>query len=96
MATLKAIATGELYSAAVSRLTGTTPTVIQKQDHVLLQWAPAEQIKARAWIERQLSPGRPGDVRFDLFPVILPAAAKRLVPVAIVLLIAGYLAGKKL
>jgi hypothetical protein len=96
MASIKSIATGELYASALDRITGARPDVVQNQDHVLLRWAPSEQIKARAWVEQQLSPGKPGDVRVDLLPVILPSAAKRLIPAAVVCVVMGYVAGKLL
>ena len=89
---LQTIATAEAYAAAINSLTGTPATVVHKANYSEVSFSNPRATEA--WIEEQLKPGEPGDVRLNFMPVVLPVVLKRAVPVALGLLAVGYLLGK--
>lgn len=89
---LQSIATAEAYGAALKALTGVPATVTHKAEYSEVRFSDPNL--ASSWIEQQLKPGQPGDVRVDLMPAVLPVVLKRAVPVALGILAVGYLLGK--
>jgi hypothetical protein len=89
---LQSIATAEAYAAAIYQLTGTPATVVHKKDYSEVSFSNPRA--TQEWIENQLKPGDPGDVRLNFLPVVTPVILKRVVPAALAVLAVGYLIGK--
>jgi hypothetical protein len=89
-------ATAESYAVALEKMTGVPVAVRHVADYSEVYWTPQNVPAARSWLNRQLSPGKPGDVRVDFGPVVYPVATRRALPFVVGLLLAGYVAGKLL
>jgi len=94
--TLSRAATAESYAAALEKMVGVPAAVRHVANYSEVYWSRENIPAAQSWLNRQLSPGKPGDVRVDFGPVVYPVAARRALPYVVGLLVAGYVAGKLL
>jgi hypothetical protein len=92
MANLSRIATAETYAAALHQVTGTPATARHAENYSTVYFTDPRA--TQAWIRAQLRPGKAGEVRLDLAPVVLPVAAQYAVPVALAVFALGYFLGR--
>ena len=84
------------YSAWVSNVTGSAPTVVQQGNIARVVLSKAQALTMQKEIEKSLFAGKPGQLRIELGSVINPLLFKYVIPAAAVCFIAGYLVKSKL
>jgi hypothetical protein len=90
-------AKAEMISEGIKALIGERPKVTYYADHARISFPPKAQVKARAYLEKQIrAAGKAtgGDIRIDAMPVVLPVVAKQAAPYLIGAMVAGYLLGR--
>lgn len=79
-------------SAAIQALTGEVPTFVTGEKSIKIILSPSQQISLRGQLEDALKgTGAEGNVNIDLGPVIYPVVLKRLIPLLLICVAAGYI-----
>lgn len=87
----------EAISAVIRAVTGDDPIIEDHGSYQKIAFTPSQQIKIRAYIERQLDKKpAPSDIRIDTDPIVLPIAIKKIAPFLIAALAVGFFVGRKL
>jgi hypothetical protein len=88
--TLKASA----VKAVIEQVFGFTPVVNMTENYVEFSFTPEQQIVLRAWLDKQLvSP--PGELRFNLSPVLTPWIIKKALPYLAAAAGTGFVVGRR-
>ncbi len=95
MADMAAIGAAKLAGVGLKQILGSEPQYSYQADHVRLYYTGTDLTNARQRITAMTS-AKPGAVRLDWWPLVSPVAMKKGLPVAIGILVAGYLLGKTL
>lgn len=90
MATIEAIAKAKLYQAGLKRLMGVMPELDIQDKFVRVYYAP-DQLPAAQLAYKRLVESPPGEIRVDIKSVIQPYYVKRLIPLLVGSVIAGYI-----
>lgn len=90
MADSNIILKANLYSLAIKKLTGEEPIIIYYKDRAQINFTKSQAIK----IQKMLTSKETPDVKINLFPVILPIIAKKVLLYTAITLISGYIVGK--
>lgn len=93
MASLETIGKAQVMGAALQKITGVEPSYIYEDNFVRIYFQPDRLKAVQAKISEMASSG-PSDVRIDWLPIATPLLIKKAAPVAIGLLVAGYIFGK--
>jgi hypothetical protein len=93
MASLETIGKAQLYGAALQKITGQAPSYIYNDDHVRVYF-DADKLKLVQQQINSMATSGPSDVRVDWLQIFTPMIIKKAAPVAIGLLVAGYLFGR--
>jgi hypothetical protein len=96
MAALMTAAKAALLNQAIKQITGEEAILDEQADYVRISFTPSQQVKLRAFLNNQLKPKPPGDLRIDVMPVVLPLAIQKAAPFVLAVFAAGVLVGKKL
>ena len=90
-------AKAEAVAALIRAVTGEDAIIEDMGTYQKISFSPFQQVRIRDYIERQLSAKRePSDILVDVNPILLPIAAKRLMPFLIASLALGFFIGRKL
>jgi hypothetical protein len=89
-------AIAETAAGALQTLTGVQPKVEHGPQYSRVYYSPDKEQKVQSWLEAQLRPQPPGEVRIELDRVILNTALKKALPYAVALLAGGFFLGKVL
>lgn len=93
MASLETIGKAQLYGAALQKITGQAPSYIYNDKFVRIYFEPDRLRLVQQKINEMATSG-PSDVRVDWMQIFTPMAIKKAAPIAIGLVVAGYLFGK--
>ena len=89
----------EAVALGLYKMTGRRPIIADVAGKARIYWAPQDLPFVREWFENQVMRAGslpPGDVSVDLVPVVGPYVAKSAVPLVLLTLAVGVLAGRYL
>lgn len=93
MASLQLVSESKIYGTALKKIVGVEPDYNIQSDFIELYYPPDKLKKAQQNF-KTLIESKPGKIRYNIAPVVLPYYLKKAAPFAAGLLIAGYIAGK--
>lgn len=93
MASIETIGKAQIMGAALQKITGVEPSYLYEENFVRIYFQP-DRLKQVQTKLAQMAASGPSDVRIDWFPIATPLLIKKGLPVAIGLLVAGYIFGK--
>ncbi len=78
---------------AINIYFGFRPEVKEYEDHTMISFTPSQRLQLQQWIEGQLS-AAPGEIRFNILPVVLPLILKKSLPWLAGAAGTGFIVGK--
>jgi len=93
MASIETVGKAKILGAALQKITGVEPSYLYEENFVRIYFQPDRLRQVQAKLSEMATSG-PSDVRIDWFPIVSPMLIKKGIPVAVGLLVAGYLFGK--
>lgn len=95
MANLVTSAKVEGVSLALAQILGSTPNTQLYDSYGKISFTPEQTTKLQNMIDSAMVNKGDDDVQIDLIPVVLPILLKKIVPVALGVLIVGYILGRR-
>lgn len=93
MANVATIGKAKAIGTALQKITGVEPSYLYEDNFVRIYFQP-DRLQAVQTKLAEMAASGPSDVRIDWFPIVSPMILKKGLPVAIGLLVAGYIFGK--
>ena len=84
----------QALAVALEQATGEQPIVQDMGNYIRVYWGETQYPAIRQRIEKMISKKEPGNIRVEWIPVVAPIALKKVAPIALALIGAGYLLGK--
>jgi hypothetical protein len=93
MATLATAAKAQLIGAAFESILGSMPLISYTGNQAKISFTSDQSDKLREYVSAKMSDNTPSDIDLDLMPVVVPLVLKQMIPIALAILVVGYLAG---